>query len=66
MSERDLTTDEGVDEGSAASTAEAQGPERDATGQPPRGRPRGEADPAPPDGTTSTDARGQALEVGEG
>jgi hypothetical protein len=65
-----LVTEEGVDEGSAASTAEGPAPRSAANGVAPRGEPADATDPAPPDGTTATgrpsDTRGQALEVGEG
>ena len=65
MERDDLVTDEGVDEGSAASTAEGAG----TGGEPPvqgEGALEDETAPAPPDGTTSVEGRGQTLEAGEG
>jgi hypothetical protein len=67
--ERDLVAEEGVDEGSAASTVESAD---SAGGNPaqevarPAGKPAREADPAPPEGEIGADGQGQQLEVGEG
>ena len=71
-----LTTTEGVDEGSAASTAEGPTSGSAAVDAGPGGRPapESEASPAPPVDMESSDARaardavgtGQQLEVGEG
>jgi hypothetical protein len=69
----DLITSEGVDEGSADSTAEAPRPEGDVLGPPPHGRPTREQDPAGPEDLESPDIRaaeqwqtGQQLAEGEG
>lgn len=73
----DLLTDEGVDEGSAASSAEGDGgpdPDADVVGAPPHGGPADEAQAAGPqdvDDEASRAARdsrgtGQQLQEGEG
>ena len=69
----DLTTDEGVDEGSAASSREGDaGPDREAQqdllGEPVHGAPTTEADAAPPvdDGPDDPRGPGQQLSAGEG
>ena len=71
-----LLTAEGVDEGSAASTAESGGPEdRDGVlGEPPRGAPADEAQAAGPVDMETAESRetreqlgsGQQLQEGEG
>jgi len=73
MSHRDdLTTDEGVDEGSAASSGEGgAGPDpeaQDVVGAPAHGEPTTEADAAPPvdDGPDDPRGPGQQLAAGEG
>jgi hypothetical protein len=72
----DLTTTEGVDEGSADSTAEAPRADSGAADPGPGGQPdlASEATPAPPVDMESSDSRaardavgtGQQLEAGEG
>jgi hypothetical protein len=68
----DLVTDEGVDEGSAASATEDRSSGSDAVlGAPPRGAVEGESDPAPPDHVPTPDlptdpGPGQELAAGEG
>jgi len=74
-----LATTEGIDEGSAASTAESsteeltgvKNPISRALGDPPRTEPESEATPAPPvdvdtGGGLGADGPGQQLEAGEG
>jgi hypothetical protein len=65
----DLTTDEGVDEGSAASSGEDDAAEApDVVGAPAHGEPTSEADAAPPvdDGPDDPRGPGQQLAAGEG
>jgi hypothetical protein len=74
----DLVTDEGVDEGSAASAAESTdgdaGPDPDVLGEPPHGAPVDDAQAAAPVDMESAESRraraeagpGQQLQEGEG
>lgn len=62
----DLVSGEGVDEGSAASTAEELASVPDVVGAPVTGEPAEEADPAPPAGRSGAEVDGQTLELGEG
>lgn len=74
----DLVTDEGVDEGSAASAAESTdgdaGPDPDVLGEPPHGAPVDETEAAGPVDMESAESRearaergsGQQLQAGEG
>ena len=69
--ERDLVTDEGVDEGSAASSTEGDsGPDVDAVGPSVAGGPRNDEQDAAPDPVETIESRrahdGQQLEAGEG
>lgn len=64
--ERDLTTSEGVDEGSAASATEVGPSGSPPTGPPSSGSPGSEQEPAPPVGEIGADGSGQELELGEG
>jgi hypothetical protein len=71
MSERqhDLVTDEGVDEGSAAMSAEGDaGPDVDAVGPSATGRPRNDEQDAAPEPIEADEPRrdGQQLAAGEG
>jgi hypothetical protein len=69
--EQDLVTDEGVDEGSAAMSAEGDsGPDVDAVGPSFAGGPRNDEQEAAPDPVETMESRraqdGQQLQAGEG
>jgi hypothetical protein len=71
MGDDDLTAGEGVNEGSADSTAETAGNTGALAAASTDGRPEGEDDPAPPLDMESAESRdaagpGQQLEAGEG
>lgn len=63
---RDLTTSEGVDEGSAASSTEEASGGSPSAGPGPTGRPAPDEDPAPPLGEIGAGGSGQELALGEG
>jgi hypothetical protein len=71
MSERDLVAEEGVDEGSAASSTEGDsGPDVEAVGPSAHAAPTNDEQDAAPDPVETTESRrahdGQQLEAGEG